>query len=131
MNTRSDVTILIAEDEDAVRNLVRRVLVREGFNVLEAENGRLAVQVAEDHDGDIHLFLTDVVMPELSGPRAAAEILTSRPRTAVLFMSGYAEGEIVESGELNPEVRFIEKPFNPRTLLDRVREALGEGSQEG
>lgn len=123
-NTESGRTILLAEDEIAVRNLVRRVLEREGFRVLEAENGRVAVDLAGSYPDEIDLFLTDVVMPELSGPRAAARIVAQRPGTAVLFMSGYAEGEISESGELQPGIRLLEKPFSPSTLLQWVRESL-------
>jgi two-component system, cell cycle sensor histidine kinase and response regulator CckA len=123
-NTESGRTILLAEDEIAVRNLVRRVLEREGFRVLEAENGRVAVDLAGSYPDEIDLFLTDVVMPELSGPRAAARIVAQRPDTAVLFMSGYAEGEISESGELQPGIRLLEKPFSPSTLLQWVRESL-------
>jgi len=123
-NTEQKCTILLAEDEVAVRNLVRRVLEREGFRVLEAENGRVAVDVADRYPDEIQLFLTDVVMPELSGPRAAARITAHRPTTAVLYMSGYAEGEISESGELQPGIRLLEKPFSPTTLLEWVRESL-------
>ncbi len=126
MNTRaSDLTILVAEDENAVRRLVRRILTREGFTVLEAENGRVAVELSDAHEGEIHLFLTDVVMPELSGPRAAERILERRPGTVGLYMSGYAEGEIAESGELDPDVRFLEKPFDPQSLLEAVWDVLG------
>jgi two-component system cell cycle sensor histidine kinase/response regulator CckA len=124
-NTVMGRTILLAEDEIAVRNLVRRVLEREGFQVLEAENGQVAVDLAGRYPDDIDLFLTDVVMPELSGPRAAAHIIAQRPGTAVLYMSGYAEGEISESGELQPGIRLLEKPFSPSTLLQWVRESLG------
>ncbi len=132
MDTRaSGLTILVAEDESAVRRLVRRVLAREGFTVLEADNGRAAVAMAEEHGGTIDLFLTDVVMPELSGPRAATRIVEHRPHIAVLYMSGYAEGEIVESGELNPDVWFLEKPFNPKSLLDAVWAALDREPEAG
>jgi PAS domain S-box-containing protein len=115
-------TILLAEDEAPVRNFVATVLRSNGYTVLEAANGREALDVAGRHGGRIHLLLSDVVMPELGGVDLADRFSAARPEAAVLMMSGYADrplpADLME--------RLIAKPFTATALLGRVRQALGE-----
>jgi DNA-binding response OmpR family regulator len=117
-------TILVAEDELGVRRFVKDVLARNGYTVLEAGNGRDALDLAARHSGRIHLLITDLVMPEMGGVELAAHVGQFDPRPAVLFMSGYSDRPLAA------EVRgaLIEKPFTPTALLDRVREVLGRES---
>jgi CheY-like chemotaxis protein len=118
-------TILVAEDSEGVRHLVRDVLARAGYRVLEARDGEEALRVAREHAGPIHLLLTDVVMPGAGG-RAAAEGLTAaRPETRVVYMSGYTEDAILTKSVLEAGADFLEKPFTPRDLEQKVREVLG------
>jgi PAS domain S-box-containing protein len=123
-------TVLVVEDEDAVRRLTRRILERQGYTVLEARDGRHALDLAKDHTGQLDLLVTDLVMPELSG-RAVAEHLTSaRPELRVLYVSGYTDDEIVRRGLLDvtaSSTRFLEKPFTAATLGSAVRRVLDEG----
>jgi PAS domain S-box-containing protein len=112
-------TVLVVEDDPGVRRLARRSLQRYGYRVLEAANGREAVQVARHHQGPIHLLLTDWVMPEMGGRRSAEQILLDRPELRVLYMSGYPGDEGTQG--LGP---FLEKPFTPEVLARKVREVL-------
>jgi CheY-like chemotaxis protein len=117
-------TVLLVEDEVAVRVLVRRVLDRAGYRVFEAANGLDALALLQTLDTPIDLLLTDVVMPGMSG-RELADQLCARFRTLrVLYMSGYTDEAIVHHGVLDPGVSFLEKPFTPDILLRRLREAL-------
>jgi len=122
--TAQGETILLVEDEQAVRRLVRDMLVRNGYRVLEAEGGERALQLFERHRRDVDLLLTDVVMPEMNGRELAARLLERRPDLKVVYMSGYTGDAIDGSGGLEPGAILIQKPFTPRTLLRRVREAL-------
>lgn len=117
-------TILLVEDEEAVRTLVHFVLQSSRYQVLEARDGQEALLVAEQHQGPIHLLLTDLVMPRMSGRHLATRLAQNRPKLAVLFMSGYTDelGMIEETA--NPNIAFIQKPFNPNTLAHRVRALL-------
>lgn len=119
-------TILLAEDEYAVRALCSRVLTAAGYIVLEAADGAQAVAVARSHEGPIDLLVTDVVMPNISGREAADAIAALRPETRVLYMSGYTEDDIVRHGVLRGLVAFLPKPFPPAVLLARVRDVLGD-----
>ncbi len=121
-------TILLVEDEPMVRNLAARLLRRQGYHVLEAANGGEALLLAEGHGGPIHLLLTDVVMPSMSGKQLAARLSALRPGLGVLFMSGYAENAIVHGGALEPGVEFIEKPLSAPALNRKVREVLDRAS---
>ena len=121
-------TILVAEDEDAVRALIAKVLRKRGHTVLEARNGREAIRLAEEAGGTVHLLLTDVVMPEMGGRELAERTRTMHPEIRVMFMSGYTSDEVVRRGISDAEVAFLEKPFAPAVLAARVREVLdGEG----
>lgn len=117
-------TILVAEDEDGVRSLTREVLEKYGYRVLEAANGEEALKVAEQHDGPLHLLLSDVVMPRMGGPELAQALLAKRPSVKVLYMSGYTDHPMVRRGVVNAGVAFLQKPFTPTVLVSRVREVL-------
>ncbi|MBA3671137.1 MAG: response regulator [Gemmatimonadaceae bacterium] len=123
-NTAGTETVLLVEDMDALREIARRVLGRSGYTVLEARNGRDALDVARAHGAPIHLLLTDVVMPEMNGLRLAEQLQRARPDVAVLFMSGYAEDDDARRGVEEARAGFIHKPFSPAQLLLAVREAL-------
>ncbi len=117
-------TVLVVEDSDVVRNLVREVLVSKGFRILEARTGREAVQVCENFNGQIHLLLTDVVMPEAGGRDLAEYIKTLQPDMKVLYMSGYAETAVFKGRRLDEKIEFIPKPFTPAQLVRKVREVI-------
>jgi CheY-like chemotaxis protein len=118
-------TILLVEDEDAVRELTREVLDAGGYEVLEARNGPEALELAQSHRGDIDLLLADVIMPRMSGRELAERLRTLRPGTKVLFVSGYTDDAVLRHGVLQDEVPFLQKPFAPRDLEQKVREVLG------
>jgi CheY-like chemotaxis protein len=118
-------TILLAEDEDVVRRMVREILKMNGYNVLEAANGCEALQICKRHTGPIHLLLTDVVMPQMGGSELAQHVATMRPGTHVLFMSGFTDDAIVQHGILDAGLAFIQKPFTPDALARKVRELIG------
>jgi signal transduction histidine kinase/ligand-binding sensor domain-containing protein/CheY-like chemotaxis protein len=117
-------TVLVVEDEASVRKLVGRVLRRSGYTVLESDSGRAAAALVARYRDPIHLLLTDVVMPAMSGRAVADLVLERHPGTRVLFMSGYTDDTIVHHGVLDPGTEFIEKPFTTETLLRRVQEVL-------
>jgi PAS domain S-box-containing protein len=115
--------ILLVEDEDPVRILVRDVLLRAGYDVLDAPDGEQALSIAMTA-GEVHLLLTDVIMPRMSGPQLAQRFLEARPGTRVLFMSGYTDDKLGQHGVLEPGVQLVQKPLTPEVLLRRVREVL-------
>lgn len=117
-------TILVAEDERAVRSIVERVLSSAGYRVLVGTDGAEALEIARRHLGAIDLVVTDVVMPRMSGRELVDKLRTLRPGTRAVFMSGYADDAIGHHGILEPEVRFLGKPFTLDGLLREVREAL-------
>jgi PAS domain S-box-containing protein len=119
-------TILVAEDDRIARELVVRVLADAGYRVLAATNGPDALGLARSTEGPIHLLLTDVVMPGLSGRQVADAIAVERPAVKVLYASGYTENTIVHHGVLDPGIRFLRKPFTPAALLDTIRAVLDE-----
>jgi PAS domain S-box-containing protein len=118
-------TILLAEDEDIVRDLVMKVLRAGGYKVLPARDGMEAIRIGDSHKGTIHLLVTDVVMPRMSGRELVGRILPARPQMKVMYMSGYTENAIVHHGVLEEGVEFIQKPFKTTDLVRRVREVLG------
>jgi len=121
-------TILLVEDEEGVRRLVREMLARHGYTVLEAADGQEALRVFEREGERIHLLLTDVVMPHMSGRELALRLTARRPELKVAYMSGYTGDVIADYGVLEPGVILIQKPFTARLLLRRLREALGAGT---
>jgi DNA-binding response OmpR family regulator len=123
-------TVLLVEDEDAVRALAREVLVRHGYIVLEARHGVDALRVAERHTDEIHLMVTDVVMPHMSGRQLAERLSSARPNMKILFMSGYTDQAIMHR-ELTPGAPFLQKPFAPAALARRVRNILDEQEVPG
>src|SRR5436309_1044541 len=121
-------TILLVEDEHLVRLLARKVLERAGYRVLVAAGGAEALDLAERYAGPIHLLLTDVVMPEMSGRELAHRLASLRPDARVLYMSGYADEAIAQHGVLDPGTAFLQKPFTPDGLARKVREVLDQPS---
>jgi PAS domain S-box-containing protein len=122
---RGEETILLVEDEQALREVTRRILTGAGYKVLAAENGPQALQVAGEHTGEIDLLLSDVVMPQMAGPQVAEQLLKQRPETRVLLMSGFAQPILDSGGHLQEGVALIEKPFAGPQLLTRIAEILG------
>jgi CheY-like chemotaxis protein len=120
-------TILLVEDEEQVRELARRVLERMGYAVLAAPDARSATAMADRHPGHIHLLLTDMLLPELSGRELAARLGIHRPAIKLLYISGTSDGSIARHRLLEPGTQFLEKPFSLDRLLRAVRQALDEG----
>jgi CheY-like chemotaxis protein len=122
-------TVLLVEDEPLVRRLAARVLRDQGYTVLEASNGEDALRLAHEHAADeIHLLLTDVVMPRMSGREVAEHLVKVRPRMIVLYTSGYTEDAIVHHGVMDDGVAFLQNPFKPDDLARKVRQVL-DGTQ--
>jgi PAS domain S-box-containing protein len=124
-------TILVTEDQDNVRKLVSRMLRGFGYHLLEAANGEEALAVAAAHAGPIHLLITDVVMPAMSGRELGAELKRRRPEIRVLYMSGYTGNAIARRGLLEEGVAFIQKPFTAESLAGKVRDTLGRAPAAG
>ena len=123
-----DETILLVEDDERVRGLAKKLLIRSGYSVIEASDAEEALGVAARHSASIHLLLTDVILPGLSGRVLAQQILEQDPRVKVLYMSGYTDNAIVLHGVLAPGVAFLQKPFTPAAFAKAVREVLDAGS---
>jgi PAS domain S-box-containing protein len=117
-------TLLLAEDEPVVRAFAARTLREHGYEVLEAHDGEEAVRVAAEYGGAIDLLITDVVMPRRGGRQTAEALCRARPRVRVLFMSGYTDDAVVRNGVFHDRVHFLQKPFTPAALADKVREVL-------
>jgi CheY-like chemotaxis protein len=131
-NARGIETILLTEDEEMVRNLARESLKMHGYNVLDAANAEEAILICQQYKGPIHLLLTDVVMPRMSGGELAEQLVKLRPDMRVLYMSGYPDRSIVHHGILDGDINFIGKPFTPNALMLKVAQVLqqkGSSSQ--
>ncbi|HRH45443.1 MAG TPA: ATP-binding protein, partial [Pyrinomonadaceae bacterium] len=129
INTRSikgTETILLVEDEEIVRNLTCEILESCGYEVFEAENGGSAFLICENYKQNIQLLITDVIMPYINGPELANRLLQIHPEMKVLYMSGYTDNAIVNLGLFQEENNFIEKPFSPDKLRQKVRDILDE-----
>lgn len=122
--TPANETILLVEDEDALRQVATRILARAGYQVLAATGGAQALHIAQTHTDVIDLMLTDVIMPRMTGNEVAARVHEIRPGLPVLYMSGYAQPVLTENGTLPDGVTIVEKPFTSRELLDHVGVAL-------
>jgi signal transduction histidine kinase/CheY-like chemotaxis protein len=120
-------TVLLVEDEAGLREMVRECLEASGYTVLEARQAAHALEIAQAHAGPIHLLMTDVVMPGVSGRNLAQTLTASHPETTVLYMSGYTDDAVVLHGVLAEDVAFLQKPFTIRALVQKVREVLDQG----
>ncbi|HEV8064978.1 MAG TPA: PAS domain S-box protein [Acidimicrobiales bacterium] len=121
-------TVLVVEDEAAMREVTRRILDRNGYKVLVAVNGAEALDLSANFDAPIHLLLTDVIMPQMLGKDVAEAITATRPATRVLYMSGYAQPVLASQGTLDAGVTLLEKPFSEAGLLEKLREVLDAGA---
>jgi PAS domain S-box-containing protein len=117
-------TVLLVEDDKAVRHMAQEILRLNGYKVLDASNGKEAIRVTEEYSGDIDLMVTDVVMPQIGGRQLAETLSLTRPQMRVLYMSGYTDDAIVHHGVLDGVAAFLEKPFTPDALALKVREVL-------
>ena len=120
-------TVLVVEDEEIVRELVCEVLEHQGYNILCARDGIEALNLAEDYDGEIHLLVTDVIMPHMNGHELASKLSALRPDMKVLYVSGYSDNDIGDHGTLDPRYELLQKPFTPQTLARKVRDVIREG----
>jgi two-component system, cell cycle sensor histidine kinase and response regulator CckA len=121
-------TLLLVEDDDAVRAIARHVLRSCGYTLLEASDGREAIRVVQNHEGPLHLVVSDVVMPHSGGRQMAEGLDGVRPGMKMLFMSGYTDDAVIRHGIIGDKVAFLQKPFAPSALAQKVREVLdGKG----
>jgi DNA-binding response OmpR family regulator len=120
---------LVVDDEPTLRAVIRRSLLREGYTVLVAEDGERASAVAEAHDGEIDILITDVVMPGQSGIELAKRLLLERPRLSILFISGFTFEEAVPPAELSHVAAYLPKPFDIKRLIGEVQELLALATQ--
>jgi DNA-binding response OmpR family regulator len=120
-------TLLVVEDEASLRKVARRSLEAAGYRVLTAVDGDDALRTSAEHPGEIHLLLTDVVMPRMGGRLLAQELTKARPTVKVIYMSGYTDDAIVHHGVLAAGTHFLAKPFTAVGLTTKVREVLDEG----
>ncbi len=127
---RADETVLLVEDEEIVRKITSTILRENGYSVMEASDGEEALEIARSYQAAIHLMLTDVVMPRMSGQELAYRMKQVRPETKVLYISGYTSDTIVHHGTLDPGLAFLQKPFTPVGLALKVRHVL-EGELSG
>ena len=117
-------TVLLVEDDAAVRAVAGKALLRFGHTVLSAESGEDAVRLARNFQGRIHLLLTDIMMPGMTGLEIAARVTRFRPGIRVFFMSGFVDEDLVRQGLLDPDTQLLQKPFSPEELSTRVRAIL-------
>jgi CheY-like chemotaxis protein/PAS domain-containing protein len=118
-------TVLVVEDDPGIRALMRKILLRQGFVVLEAASGQESLELAQQRQGPIQLLITDLMMPEMGGREVAERLKAARPDLKVVFISGYTDDPVIRSGQLPEGAVFLQKPFTLGALLDKVRDALG------
>jgi two-component system, cell cycle sensor histidine kinase and response regulator CckA len=123
-------TVLLVEDEESVRQLVRETLQAKGYTVIEAEDGKSAITIASAYQSKIDVLITDLVMPGMNGRELANWMEQARPATKVLYLSGYTEDAIVHQGVLDTGTAFLQKPFTLQALCRKVREVLSDLGQE-
>ena len=124
------ITILVIEDEDAVREMLRATLEHNGFRVLAANGGQEALRLCESEPAPVDVLLTDVVMPGTSGTDLAGYFAVRYPEMRVVRMSGFTEAMLGEAGLVREESLFLQKPFSRKHLLETIRRALGESAVE-
>jgi CheY-like chemotaxis protein len=117
-------TILVVEDEDALREVARRIFTRNGYHVIAAASGPEAIEIIRGYQGDIHLLVTDVVMPHMLGKEVAEKVRAIKPSIEVLFISGYARRVLTAQGMLDPNVALVEKPFSEAGLMETAAKVL-------
>lgn len=117
-------TVLLVEDEIAVLNITRRLLEKLGYTVLAASNPNEAVRLVQEYAGDIHLLLSDVIMPDMNGRDLWQHLKPMRPAMKCLFISGYTADIIAHKGVIDADVQFLQKPFSIQELAEKLREAL-------
>jgi CheY-like chemotaxis protein len=120
----ADETILVVEDEKSVRDLTVRILRKLGYSVLVASGGEEAIKAAQAYTGEISLLLTDVVMPNMSGPQVSEQLVALRPGLRTLYLSGYTDTTVVHHGVLEKGLDFLPKPFSREILAKKIREIL-------
>ncbi|HEV8540137.1 MAG TPA: response regulator [Nitrospiraceae bacterium] len=125
---RGHETILLVEDDHAVRILIAQTLSQIGYRVLKAADGVEAMALSESYHGPIHLLVADVIMPQMSGPELVDRLTTARPNLKILYISGHPEEAIIRHGVLEAGVQFLPKPFTPENLVRKVREVLDTAS---
>ena len=121
---RGNETILLVEDDESVKVLVAKVLNEVGFSVLSAGSGEEALQLVSQYNDEIHLLLTDVVMPDISGKELANKLNQQLPGLKVIFMSGYTNDIITNQGVIIEEFEYLQKPFSSQYLIHKIREVL-------
>jgi DNA-binding NtrC family response regulator len=121
---RGTETVLYVEDEPAVRRIGIQILVEQGYRMLDAADAAQALELAASHPGPIHLLITDLVMPRVSGIELARRLVERRPDLRVLYTSGYSDHTAIQQGMLEPNVAFLQKPFTIAALARKVRELL-------
>jgi two-component system, cell cycle sensor histidine kinase and response regulator CckA len=124
VSPRGTETILLAEDEPAVRSFARSVLEASGYQVLEAGNGEEGLKLARSHSGPLHLLVTDVVMPKIGGRELAEKMNVLRPNLKVVFISGYADDEAFRRTLQQAGIAYLQKPFTPSALANKIRQVL-------
>jgi DNA-binding NtrC family response regulator len=122
-------TVLLVEDEAAVRDITAQTLSQYGYQVLTAENGDAALRVFRQHKGEIDLLITDVIMPLMGGKALAETLVKEKPGLKIMFISGYTDNSIVHHGVLEKDVEFLQKPYLRGELLNKVREVLDKAGE--
>ena len=122
--TEGKETILVVEDETSVRILTGRILRQYGYQVLEAENGEKALDLVKNYSGDIHLILTDAIMPGMNGKELVKHVHTIRPEIKAMYVSGYMDDTIIKQGILDSSIAFLQKPFTANDLIHKVQDTI-------